>query len=308
MIIQMEQKMYELTNPQKSIWLTEQYFQNTTINNICGSLIIKQDTDLNILNKAINIFVKNNDSFKLRFKQNGSELEQYFSKDEDFNFEILNIIEEKQIEVFAKKIVDTKFSIIDSRVFDFKLFKLSSGFGGFIVNVHHIISDAATFSLIGTEIVEIYSKLINNEDIPTKTYSYIDYINSEKEYLKSPRFEKDKIFWTENLNPLPEIATVSTVKNVANINDYKAKRSEFSLNCELISKIKDYCTQNKVSIFNFLIGVYSIYLGRINNMDNFLIGTPILNRTNYAEKHTSGMYISTSLLNINMELNLPFIV
>ena len=306
MIIQMEQKMYELTNPQKSIWLTEQYFQNTTINNICGSLIIKQDTDLNILNKAINIFVKNNDSFKLRFKQNGSELEQYFSKDEDFNFEILNIIEEKQIEVFAKKIVDTKFSIIDSRVFDFKLFKLSSGFGGFIVNVHHIISDAATFSLIGTEIVEIYSKLINNEDIPTKTYSYIDYINSEKEYLKSPRFEKDKIFWTENLNPLPEIATVSTVKNVANINDYKAKRSEFSLNCELISKIKDYCTQNKVSIFNFLIGVYSIYLGRINNMDNFLIGTPILNRTNYAEKHTSGMYISTSLLNINMELNLPF--
>lgn len=103
MIIQMEQKMYELTNPQKSIWLTEQYFQNTTINNICGSLIIKQNTDLNILNKAINIFVKNNDSFKLRFKQNGSELEQYFSKDEDFNFEILNIIEEKQIEVFAKK-------------------------------------------------------------------------------------------------------------------------------------------------------------------------------------------------------------
>ena len=51
MIIQMEQKMYELTNPQKSIWLTEQYFQNTTINNICGSLIIKQDTDLNILFK-----------------------------------------------------------------------------------------------------------------------------------------------------------------------------------------------------------------------------------------------------------------
>ena len=298
--------MYELTNPQKSIWLTEQYFQNTTINNICGSLIIKQDTDLNILNKAINIFVKNNDSFKLRFKQNGSELEQYFSKNEDFNFEILNIIEEKQIEVFAKKIVDTKFSIIDSRVFDFKLFKLSSGFGGFIVNVHHIISDAATFSLIGTEIVEIYSKLINNEDIPTKTYSYIDYINSEKEYLKSPRFEKDKTFWLENLNSLPEIATVSTVKNVTNINDYKAKRAEFILNCELISKIKDYCTQNKVSIFNFLIGVYSIYLGRINNMDNFLIGTPILNRTNYAEKHTSGMYISTSLLNINMELNLPF--
>ena len=240
MIIQMEQKMYELTNPQKSIWLTEQYFQNTTINNICGSLIIKQDTDLNILNKAINIFVKNNDSFKLRFKQNGSELEQYFSKDEDFNFEILNIIEEKQIEVFAKKIVDTKFSIIDSRVFDFKLFKLSSGFGGFIVNVHHIISDAATFSLIGTEIVEIYSKLINNENIPTKTYSYIDYINSEKEYLKSPRFEKDKEYWKEQLSPLPEVATVFSTNSDKVLSNYIADRAEFVLDNNLINKIKRF--------------------------------------------------------------------
>lgn len=301
-----QQIMYELTNPQKSIWLTEQYFQNTTINNICGSLLIKQDTDLKLLNKAINIFVRNNDSFKLRFKQSSSNIEQYFAKDEYFNFEVLDISDENQIEVFAKKIVNTKFNIFDSRVFDFKLFKLSSGFGGFIVNVHHIISDAATFSLIGTEIAEIYSKLLNNEEIPTKNYSYIDYINSEKEYLKSSRFEKDKAFWAENLNPLPEIATVFSLKNVADINDYKAKRLEFILNSNLISKIKDYCAQNKVSLFNFLIGIYSIYLGRINNMDNFLIGTPILNRTNYAEKHTSGMYISTSLLNINTSSNLSF--
>lgn len=306
MIIQMEQKMYELTNPQKSIWLTEQYFQNTTINNICGSLIIKQDTDLNILNKAINIFVKNNDSFKLRFKQNGSELEQYFSKDEDFNFEILNIIEEKQIEVFAKKIVDTKFSIIDSRVFDFKLFKLSSGFGGFIVNVHHIISDAATFSLIGTEIVEIYSKLINNEDIPTKTYSYIDYINSEKEYLKSPRFEKDKEYWKEQLSPLPEVATVFSTNSDKVLSNYIADRAEFVLDNNLINKIKDFCTRNKISVYNFLIGIYSIYFGKTNNMDIFTFGTPVLNRTNFAEKHTSGMFISTSLLKIDMSQNKSF--
>ena len=210
------------------------------------------------------IFVKNNDSFKLRFKQNGSELEQYFSKDEDFNFEILNIIEEKQIEVFAKKIVDTKFSIIDSRVFDFKLFKLSSGFGGFIVNVHHIISDAATFSLIGTEIVEIYSKLINNEDIPTKTYSYIDYINSEKEYLKSPRFEKDKEYWKEQLSPLPEVATVFSTNSDKVLSNYIADRAEFVLDNNLINKIKISKNKDK-DLYNVkevvIVMIFSIGIG-----------------------------------------------
>ena len=84
---EMEQnKMYELTAPQKSIWLTEQYYKDTSINNICGSLLIKQDVNLNLLNQAINIFLKNNDSFKLMFVQNGTNLLQYFASDEYINF------------------------------------------------------------------------------------------------------------------------------------------------------------------------------------------------------------------------------
>lgn len=285
---EMEQnKMYELTAPQKSIWLTEQYFENTSINNICGSVLIKQDVDLNILNKAINVFVENNDSFKLRFHQNGANLLQYFTNDEEINFERLDIKEENEIEIFAKKIVAIKFNLFDSRVFDFKLFKLSSGFGGFIVNVHHIISDAATLSFVGTEIVEIYSKLLKNEIIHKKNYSYIDYINFEKDYINSPKFEKDKAYWNENLLPLPEVASVPSINQNNKVNDFKANRIEYIFDNILISKIKDFCTKNNISVFNFLMGIYSIYFGRINNMENFLVGTPILNRTSFAQKHTS---------------------
>lgn len=285
---EMEQnKMYELTAPQRSIWLTEQYFENTSINNICGSVLMKQDVDLNILNKAINVFVENNDSFKLRFHQNGANLLQYFTNDEEINFERLDIKEENEIEIFAKKIVAIKFNLFDSRVFDFKLFKLSSGFGGFIVNVHHIISDAATLSFVGTEIVEIYSKLLKNEIIPKKNYSYIDYINFEKDYINSPKFEKDKAYWNENLLPLPEVASVPSINQNNKVNDFKANRIEYIFDNILISKIKDFCTKNNISVFNFLMGIYSIYFGRINNMEKFLVGTPILNRTSFAQKHTS---------------------
>lgn len=314
--------MYELTNPQKSIYLTEEYFKGAPINNICGSLIIKQETNLEILNRAINLFIKNNDSFKLRFVKKNGEVFQYLSENENFNFELLDITHECQIEEFAKRMVNTRFNLIDSRLFDFKLFKLPSGFGGFIVNVHHIISDAVTFSIIATEVVQNYSRLIKNEEIPTKTYSYIDYINSEKEYLKSSRFEKDKAYWETSLNPLPDIASISMPKRTSFQNsvldespnltkeisnsEIQASRKEFILDSTLIKKIKNYCSENKISMFNFLTGVYSIYIGKLSNMSKFLLGTPILNRTNFAEKHISGMFISTSLLNIDMSQNMSF--
>lgn len=298
---------YELTNPQKSIWLTEEYFKGYPINNICGSIIINQEVDLNVLNTAINYFIKNNDSFKLRFKQEDGQLLQYFTEDEEYKFDVINIDDESQIDNIAKKMVNTQFDLFNSHTFDFKIIKLPSGFGGVIGNIHHLISDAATFSIIATEIIKIYSKLLKNETISTKTYSYKDYINSEKEYLSSNRFEKDKEYWNELLTPLPEVATVPNFNNSQNEDtSLKATRSEFVIDNSLLDKIKKYCSENNVSIFIFLISVYSLYLGRINNLEQFLIGTPILNRTNFAEKHTSGMFISTSLLKIDLSTNYKF--
>ena len=51
------ENLYNLTNPQKSIWLTEQYYKGSNINNICGSLTIKQPLDFEKFKQAIQLFV-----------------------------------------------------------------------------------------------------------------------------------------------------------------------------------------------------------------------------------------------------------
>ena len=48
----MGKTFYPLTNPQKSIWVTEQYFSNTSINNLCGYLLLNMPVDVNILKKS----------------------------------------------------------------------------------------------------------------------------------------------------------------------------------------------------------------------------------------------------------------
>ena len=41
----MKKDVYELTNPQKSIWLTEEFYKGTAINNIGGNLLIREKVD-----------------------------------------------------------------------------------------------------------------------------------------------------------------------------------------------------------------------------------------------------------------------
>ena len=38
----MSKNMYALTNPQKSIWLTEQFYKGMSIENITGTVIVSQ--------------------------------------------------------------------------------------------------------------------------------------------------------------------------------------------------------------------------------------------------------------------------
>ena len=45
---------YSLTNPQNSIWLTEKFYTDTSVNNICGYVYISDSVDFNALKKDTN--------------------------------------------------------------------------------------------------------------------------------------------------------------------------------------------------------------------------------------------------------------
>ena len=79
--------LYSLTNPQKSIWLTEQFYKGSNVNNICGALTIKQPLDFEKFKQAINLFVKNNDSFRICLTLDNNEVKQYIK---DFSYFLLS--------------------------------------------------------------------------------------------------------------------------------------------------------------------------------------------------------------------------
>lgn len=303
-----EKEMFELTTPQRSIWMMEQFYKGTNINNICATLTINMDVDIEKLNRAINIFVQRNKSFGLNFKIVNGELKQYFTQLKDIRFEQVKLKDKKAVQELAKETVEEIFDIEGERLFKFKLYKLENKYGGFVVMTHHLISDAATMSIIGKEVTEIYSKIIFGEEIEEKEYSYEQYLLDEREYLKSPKFIKDKEYWTETFNTVPEVVTIpTTLENLHTDLTGKSEREEFILNINLLTRISQFCSQNKISNFNFFMAVYAIYLSRVSNLKDFVIGTPILNRTNFKEKHTTGMFINTAPLRIKIEDNIDFI-
>ncbi len=298
--------MENLTNSQKSIWVTEQYYKGSSVNTISGSAIIDEKLDFQKLEKSIRIVCQKHDNFKIKLKIKDGEIFQEFTNDKE-NIEFINLANEKEFEKFRIKTIKKTFDL-ESQLYKFYIIKFENGKGAFLLNIHHLISDAWTLALICNDIIKTYSKLINNQEIETKSiYSYIDYIKSEKEYHKSEKYKIDKNYWLEKYKTIPEVATIPGSKqNEANISSVIGERKQFKIEQEQVNKIKEYCKENKISLYNFFMAVYSIYIAEISNLDDFAIVTPILNRTNFKEKNTAGMFINVAPLRIKFSEDIEF--
>jgi non-ribosomal peptide synthetase component F len=304
----MEQsELFKLTNPQKSIWYMEEFYKGTSINNICGSLTINEKVDFEKFTKAIKLFVKLNRSFSIKLVLDTNMPKQYFSNIEDFDIETINIESEDDIQKIEDEMVNTPFNTIDSLLFKFKIFKLPNGNGGFVVNCHHLIADACTFALIGNNIARIYYNLLNNINEEYDFPSYSDYIVSENDYLLSDKFKKDEEYWNSQFSSIPDVASIPTsFKNISNYSS-NSKRASFILPKNIVENIRDYCSGHKISIFNFFMAIYSLYISRVSNLDDIVIGTPILNRSSFKEKNTCGMFISNVPFKISVDNNVTFL-
>lgn len=304
----MKDKLYNLTNPQKSILLTEEFYKGSNINNICGTAIIDDILDFDLLKKAMHIFIKNHDSFHFKLVLDNNEIKQYLDDADSVNIEIIDIDSKDDISKIENDMLNHVFDIYNGDLFCMKIFRLKDNTGGFVVNVHHLFGDSWSLGIVANDIVRIYSCLLNGENVSKNdNFSYLNYIESEKEYLNSDKFKKDKAYWDGIFDTVPEQATIPSSTNTVQ-DDFlpKANRRSFNIDAGMMEKINAFCRSCNISVFNFFMGVYATYIGRVSGVDDFVLGTPILNRTNFNEKNTTGMFINTAPLRFLIDDTLSF--
>ncbi|MGI6085315.1 MAG: amino acid adenylation domain-containing protein [Acetivibrionales bacterium] len=298
---------YPLTSPQLSIWYTEKMYPNTSISNVAGTLRIKDTVDIGCLEKAINLFIKNNDGIRLRICLNDEgNPQQYVSEYEYKNIEIKDFsnLDDpiKAMQEFDSQETLKPFDLIDNELFRFIMIKISDEDAGFYFCFHHIITDAWSLGVIKNYIMDMYNSLknyLNYDDIGHRILpSYTDFVKSDQIYKLSNRYQKDKLFWEQQFINCPEATVLKTRKSKQV--SVKSKRKTFIAPKKFINKLRAYCEDNRITPYPLFLSALAMYINRTSEKRNLIIGTPILNRLNQIEKNTVGMFISTIPINIEI--------
>lgn len=287
--------MFRWTKPQKLIYDMEKY-AGGSIATICGSIIIRGKKDIGELIDAVNELYRLNDALRIRIIEIDERPFQKILEYSEQKIGVLRFENKAELDLYAAGYAKEPMDFYDS-LCHIQIIVLDNAFG-ILVKLHHIISDAWTLALIGTQI----SAILKNKN-SFSSYSYLDYISSEEKYLECKRYLKDKDFYIEQFEKCDEVVYLSEKQSIS----YVADRKTFIIDSVKTTKITEYAKENNTSLFMLFMTILGVYINRVKmNQEKFYVGTAILNRSGVQERNTMGMFVNTVPVLFELDNDLMF--
>lgn len=177
---------------------------------------------------------------------------------------------------------------------------------GYVVlfNLHHMISDGWTNSLLARDTYFKYGG-INNNPANKYKYQYVDYVQWEMEWMKSPVYEKGLLFWQRLLSNLPEHLYFPRDFRDGH-HSYKGRMENYPIPPALKEKVTHYCVTKNITPFEFYISCYALLLGMYTGENDLIIGTPAANRNQRYFQNTYGLFINPLPVRFKIEPDISF--
>ena len=280
-----------LTRPQKLIYDMER-FAGGAIALICGSMLVPGKKEISEIKKVVNDLYRLNDALRIRISETDGELSQSVIEYTEQETKVLCFENKAELDCYADNYAKEPLDFYGN-LCEINIVILPQKYG-LLVKLHHIIGDAWTLSLLGTQ----FNKLMKGEAV--ETFSYANYVESENAYIQSKRYERDKTFFLEQFRSCDEV----TYLNEKQSHSSGAHRKTFVIDSRGASLIHTYVQQKGTSAFMLFTSALSAYMNRVKmNAEKFYIGTAVLNRSGVKENNTAGMFVNTApmLIELNNE-------
>ncbi|ANF97987.1 non-ribosomal peptide synthetase [Paenibacillus bovis] len=288
-------QLYSLTNAQQRIWYTELLYPGTSASQLSATIRMTGKLNLPTFMKAINLVIRQYDAFRLRITTVEGEPRQYVVPYEEQQFECVSLEDFDSMEHLEAWLDEQKrqpLPVMDSCMYRFLFVRISEEEYWLNIKVHHIISDGISMVLFGNQFTDYYIELMQGkEPVIPEDCSYIDYLTAEEEYVESEKYAKDRAYWMDKFADIPEVTgwksynpmTVSTA----------AVREHFEVPGYLKDEIHAFCRENRISLFQLFMSSMYVYMHKMTNQQDIVIGTSLANRRTKKEKQTMGMFVST---------------
>ncbi|CAH9058258.1 Linear gramicidin synthase subunit D [Pseudoalteromonas sp. CIP111854] len=175
-------------------------------------------------------------------------------------------------------------------------------------NMHHIISDGASLHCLVKEIERLYRGIIANKpDLTTPLpIQYADYAIWQKGALSDNKLRHAMAHWQKKLSGFESIQSLPTDRPRPAIQALNGQVYRQHLNAQLCTKLQSQVMHHHVTPFMWMLSCFMLFIGRINQTNQVIVGTPVLGRHDPKLDALIGLFVNTIVIPADIEDERPF--
>jgi tyrocidine synthetase-3 len=314
-----EKKYYPLSFSQERIFVLYKLKSNSSFYNINNIREITDDFRIDILQEAINKLIQRQEAFRTNFKEINGEPVQVVKNNLKLKINSYELKEnedkektKKEINKIIKKYTLSPFKLETDPLLRVAVIKTKEATKKntkyiLVISMHHIISDAWSLDVFYKELAEIYNSFLEKRKavLPKLYIQYKDYAEWEQSKENKRRLLKQKKYWLKRFKEKPNLSNLPVDFVNQGINKYEGEHVYNEIEENTLKMLRDIEKNNNVSLMMIILATLNIFLYRLTNQNNILIGTLATNRI-YKELNNVIGYFGNNLAvltKINIENN-----
>jgi len=172
----------------------------------------------------------------------------------------------------------------------------------FLVDLHHIISDGMSNTLLIDDFISLYK----NDSLPPLTVQYKDYAVFLQNQKQSAELKRKEAFWTDELGCHIPVLSLPQDFPRPPVRLPEGTMKSFALEPGLPQALHRLAAQQSVTLYALLFALFNILLYKLSGQEEFIVGTPVSGRQHAQLEPIIGMFVNTLAIKHRVRGSNPF--
>ncbi|MBC7828215.1 MAG: amino acid adenylation domain-containing protein [Chitinophagaceae bacterium] len=229
--------------------------------------------------RALKEIVQRHEALRSSFSADGYSV--FIQRDIDLRIFLQDLsgqnqnIQQEFIYDYKNREAYTPFDLLNGPLFRVSLFKLSEFEQYLTLSAHHIICDGWSLGILMQDLSTCYSARTEGKEVqPHKSPRFSEYAIDQWKFSQSDEYTRIEKYWIDQYqNNIPVLSLPTDFHRPA-MRTYGSRREDFVMEPELVASIKKLGAQSGCSFVITLLSLFKLYLHRITNQDDIVVGLP----------------------------------
>ncbi|MBY9077396.1 amino acid adenylation domain-containing protein [Paenibacillus sp. HN-1] len=294
-------ELYPVSSAQQRIYYLQQLDTASTAYNLVSAMELQGTIHLEQIQATLSKLIQRHDSLRTVFPCVDGVIYQKIHGEQPFNIDLLN--SQEISEEGIGRIIDnynSSFDLSSGPLIKAGCIQMAADRLILLVIIHHIIADGISVQILIDEFMQLYGDAV----LPKPEIQYKDYAVWQNNRMNE--LDAQRSYWLQRLaGNIPVIDLPYDFKR-PNKKAFYGDSYRFALDAKELHHLKNIANEQSASTFMVMLSVFYLFLYKMTNQSQLIVGVPVSGRRNAEFDSIIGMFVNTLGLKLEMDSEMTF--